>query len=55
MQPVIAIQPLSMVVHPLMVMQPVSMVQVLSGAFCVYGDVAVAFVLCLDYSSSDVK
>ena len=45
-------QPLTMVSHPVMVMQPVFMVLELSSAVCVYGDVAVAFLLCLDFSSS---
>ena len=52
-QPVCVMQPWSMVIPPVMVTQPVSMV--LSGAFCVHVDVAVAYVLCLDYLSSDIK
>ena len=54
-QPVMVMQPLTMVIHLVMVMQPVSMVLELSGAVLVYGDVALAFVLCLNYSSTDVK
>ena len=36
-------------------MQPSSMVLELSGAVCVYGDVAVAFVLFLDYYGDAVS
>ena len=54
-QPVCVMQPLSIVIHPVMVMHPVSMVLELSGAVCVHVDIAIAFVLCLDYLSSDVK
>ena len=46
-QPVMVIQPVSMVIHPVMVMQPVSMVLVLSGTGCVYGDIALAFAICV--------
>ena len=52
-QPVYVMQPQLMVIHPVMVTQPVSML--LSGGVCVHVDTAVAFVLCLDYSSSVIK
>ena len=46
-QPVMVMQPMSMVIHPVIVMQPVSMVLVLSGLGCVFGYVAVAFAICV--------
>ena len=44
-----------MVIHPVMVMQPESLMIKLSGEVCIYGGVAAAFVLCLHYSFSNVN